>query len=142
MGFEDLDDAAGEQASEKDNETVDAGVSDAPDTSSTGASAVQDSDPEPEPEPDDDPLETPAFPYEQGSMQTTIYVRKDVREDWEDAKDFEVAAILKREHGVRKVAGREYDDALFRLGADHPELVAKYVMEARGIDVENLSEDS
>lgn len=141
MAFDDLDEAADEQSEssspEQATETTSSTVEDEEETErETSDVVIENNDEQP------DPYEEPAFPYQQGEMQTTIYVRSDIQDKWKDAKDFEVARILKREQGLRDVQGREYDDALFRLGADHPELVAKYVMEARGIDVpEDLGEE-
>jgi len=89
---------------------------------------------------DTDPYTDPAFPYSD-VVQDARYVRGTTDTKWEDARDLEVERAL-RQHDVRNVAGREYDDALFRLGAEHPELVAKYVMEARGLDApDDLGEE-
>lgn len=130
MGFEDLDEAAGEQSNDTDreaeSETTTADETPASEQPTTETTTEQaDSSP--------DPTTDPAFPYSE-VVQDARYVREETDTAWEDARDLEVERVL-RQHDVRNVAGREYDDALFRLGADHPELVAKYVMEARGLDV-------
>jgi len=131
MGFEDLDQAAEDQSQE-------------PETSTDGSTTTTEND-EPtsvdQTEVDDpvDPYEEPAFPFVQGDMQTNVYVREETRETQDETQKFEVDRILHK-HGVKNVAGREHHDAIFRLAADHPELWARYVMEARDLDIpEDLS---
>lgn len=131
MGFEDLDEAAGEQSKENDEEDS------TPETTASETATETDSETttghEQESE-ETDPYEEPAFPFVQGDMQTNVYARKETREAREETQKFEVDRIL-HEHGVKNVAGREHHDAIFRMAADHPKLWARYVMEARGLNI-------
>ena len=86
------------------------------------------------PEEDDDPTKTPAFPFED-SNQRPIYPRLESWELFEDAIDFEMKRTF-RDHGVRNMSGREIHDALVRLAAEMPDEVARYALEARGIEYE------
>ncbi len=131
MGFEDLDEAAGEQSKDKDEEDSTAETTTSETATGTDSEATTDHEQELE---QTDPYEEPAFPFVQGDMQTNVYARKETREAREEAQKFEVDRIL-HEHGVKNVAGREHHDAIFRMAADHPELWARYIMEARGLDI-------
>ena len=122
--FDDLDKATGEQNETEASNDATETVEDEP------AETVEQTE-----SADVDPREEPAFPFDE-TKQTPIYVRGDTLDDWEEAKDFDVARILRRENDVKDVQGREIDDAVYRLAADNPELVAEYVMDARGIDSE------
>lgn len=130
MGFEDLDEAAGEQSKDK-NEDSTAETTASETTTETDSRTTTDREQESE---QINPHEEPAFPFVQGDMQTNVYARKETREAREETQKFEVDRIL-HEHGVKNVAGREHHDAIFRMAADHPELWARYVMEARGLDI-------
>lgn len=146
MAFDDLDEAAGEQQESDGDETTEASTTetgtvnrDATDTTDTTPDRAQDAG-------QSDPREDPAFPFDQSSQQTNVYVREQSQEAWADAKDFEIKRTLRQDRDVRNVEGRELDDAMVRLAADHPDLVAAYVMDARGIDVpdslaDRLSDD-
>jgi hypothetical protein len=129
MGFEDLDEAAGEQSKDKEEDSTSETTSET--TTETDSETTTDHERESE---QTDPYKEPAFPFVQGDMQMNIYARKETREAQEETQKFEVDRIL-HEHGVKNVAGREHHDAIFRMAADHPELWARYVMEARGLDI-------
>lgn len=79
-----------------------------------------------------DPLTDPAFPFDDAT-QRPIYARQKSWEEFEEVRDFEVKRIL-RDDGIKKVAGREFHDALLRLAAENPEELAAVVKDARGID--------
>ncbi len=66
--------------------------------------------------------------------QRPLYPHEETWEEWEDAK-FEAEATL-RKNGVRDPQGREFDDALLKLGIENPDLLAEYVLEARGLELE------
>lgn len=76
----------------------------------------------------------PPFPFSE-SKQNPLYPHEDRWTEWEDIK-YEIEGIL-RKHGVRKVHGREFDDALLRFGIDNPEQLAEIILEARGVDTES-----
>jgi len=127
MGFEGLDEAAGDQQ-DGDATSGRATTTGENEESAAGGRAEQVRE-------QSDPREEPAFEFDQSSMQDNVYVRESTQDAWGDAKQFDVERILKQDHGVRNVQGRELDDAMVRLAADHPELVAAYVMDARGVDL-------
>lgn len=131
MAFDDLDQAAGEQSRETEPELETETSMEEPTTTETEQPT---SDEQTEVADSVDPYEEPAFPFVQGDMQTNVYVREETRETRDETQQFEVDRIL-HEHGVKNVAGREHHDAIFRMAADHPELWARYVMEARGLAI-------
>ena len=73
----------------------------------------------------------PPFPFSQ-SKQNPLYPHQSRWEEWEDAK-YEAEGLL-RKHGVRDVHGREFDDALLKLGIQNTEQLAEIILEARNID--------
>jgi len=75
----------------------------------------------------------PPFPFS-ATHQRPLYPHEETWEEWEDAK-FEAEAIL-RKNGVRDPQGREFDDALLKLGIENPDILAEYVLEARGLELE------
>ncbi len=82
-----------------------------------------------------DPREDPAFPYDD-TVQFPIYAREEeARDEFESSRKYEAGRLLEQDHGVKNVEKREMHDAALRLVADHPELWARYVMDARGLDV-------
>jgi hypothetical protein len=93
-------------------------------------------DKEPIPEKDAEKEEEygPPFPFS-ATHQRPLYPHEDSWEEWEDAK-FEAEAKL-RKNGVRDPHGREFDDALLQMGIENPELLAEYILEARGLDLED-----
>ena len=132
MAFEDLDQAAEEQSQETDSES-ETETSMGESTTTTETEEPKSND-QTEVEDSVDPYEDPAFPFVQGDMQMNVYVREETRETRNEIQKFEVDRILHK-HGVKNVAGREHHDATFRMAADHPELWARYVMEARGLEI-------
>lgn len=75
----------------------------------------------------------PPFPFSE-THQRPLYPHEDTWEDWEDAK-FKAEGTL-RKNGVRDPHGREFDDALLQMGIENPDLLAEYVLEARGLEIE------
>lgn len=132
MPFDDLDEAAGEQdqSSGDEQDTSSDSTATTAEQTTTDAATADDAVDEPT---ESDPYEEPAFPFSD-SKQTPVYPREDARDDFEETRQFKVERLL-HDHGVKNVEGREHHDAVFRLADDHPELWARYVMEARGIDV-------
>lgn len=131
MAFDGLDEASDDQTTDSDEETT---------ANTTETKPTEDPEETIEQTNDTDPYEKPAFGYD-SDMQTALYARPKTAEAFEDALEFDVNSILKRENSVKNVAGREYGDAVLRLAADHPELVAQYVMDARGLDVDDLDNE-
>ncbi len=72
----------------------------------------------------------PAFDFET-TAQTSIYPRAETARDTLDDVEFEVEGVLRREHDVRDLAGRELHDAMIRLAAERPEEVADLVVQLR-----------
>lgn len=77
----------------------------------------------------EDSADGPAFAFE-ATQAKSIYVRPETLELLEDI-EFEVESVLRREHGVRDLTGREFHDALVRAVATNPEAVAEFVLDAR-----------
>jgi hypothetical protein len=71
----------------------------------------------------------PAFEFEDTTAKS-VYVRPETLSVLDDA-EFEVESLLRREHEVRDLTGREFHDALVRVAADHPDEVATAVLAAR-----------
>ncbi|ELZ31767.1 hypothetical protein C474_07777 [Halogeometricum pallidum JCM 14848] len=71
----------------------------------------------------------PAFEFEDTTAKS-VYVRSETLSVMDDA-EFEVESLLRRDHDVRDVTGREFHDALVRVAADHPEEVASVIVSAR-----------
>ncbi|KPN31615.1 hypothetical protein SY89_02364 [Halolamina pelagica] len=71
----------------------------------------------------------PAFEFD-ATTAKSIYVRPETLETLEDA-EFEVEMLLRREHGIRDVTGREFHDAAVRVLADHPEEVVEQILAER-----------
>lgn len=71
----------------------------------------------------------PAFEFE-ATQAKSIYVRPETLELLEDV-EFEVESILRRNHGVRDLTGREFHDALVRAIATNPEAVADLILDTR-----------
>lgn len=71
----------------------------------------------------------PAFEFDD-TQAKSLYVRPETIQLLEDA-EFEVEAILRRDHGIRDLTGREFHDALVRAVAANPEVVADLVVDSR-----------
>lgn len=72
----------------------------------------------------------PAFSFE-ATAQTSIYPRSETAGDTLDDVEFEVEGILRQDHDIRDLAGRELHDAMIRLAADHPDKVAELIVQLR-----------
>ncbi|SFR67665.1 hypothetical protein [Halogeometricum limi] len=112
-----------------------ADVVDADEEAGDDAEATEANDEEPVSESDaetalDDPSAPgPAFEFEETTAKS-VYVRPETLSVLDDA-EFEVESVLRRDHDVRDLTGREFHDALVRVAAAHPEAVAELVLEAR-----------
>ncbi|ADQ69390.1 hypothetical protein [Halogeometricum borinquense] len=73
----------------------------------------------------------PAFEFEDTTAKS-VYVRPETLSVMDDA-EFEVESVLRREHDVRDLTGREFHDALVRVAAEHPEEVAEIILSTRDI---------
>ncbi|SEP31153.1 hypothetical protein SAMN04487948_14313 [Halogranum amylolyticum] len=103
---------------DSDGASDDAGV-DAPDDSAD--TSIDDVDPA--------DAAGPAFEFD-ATRAKSIYVRPETLELLADV-EFEVESILRRNHDVRDLTGREFHDALVRAVASHPEAVADLILEER-----------
>ncbi|GAA0681521.1 hypothetical protein ACFQDG_03430 [Natronoarchaeum mannanilyticum] len=141
---DDADDDAESEASSSDSQS---------DSSSSADPGVQRDEREPSPAADDlsgsqpstgadgvdttsdpaSPSDGPAFPYDEVT-QRPLYAREAAWNAFEDALELDVERTL-REYDVRDAAGRELHDAALRVAAEHPEEIAKQLLELRGIDV-------
>lgn len=90
--------------------------------------------PIPEEEEQEEDGHGPPFPFSE-AHQRPLYPHEDTWTEWEDAK-FEAEATL-RKNGVRDPYGREFDDALLQMGIENPDLLAEYVLQARGLELED-----
>ncbi|WP_135855068.1 hypothetical protein [Halorussus salinus] len=128
---------------EADNEATDETTREPAETTDTDSAASIDHDADEnagdEEHSEKDPRKTPAFEFGD-NLRESFYVREETMEAFEDAKDLDATRLL-REHGVRKVPTREVHDAAVRLAADNPEKLAEYILNERGIDVDE-TEDS
>jgi hypothetical protein len=89
-------------------------------------------DEEPEPESDEEATDEgagPAFEFDETSAKS-IYVRPATLERLEDA-EFEVESLLRREHGIRDVTGREFHDAAVNVLAEHADEIVDRILEER-----------
>lgn len=71
----------------------------------------------------------PAFEFD-ATTAKSIYVRPETLETLEDA-EFEVEMMLRREHGLRDVTGREFHDAAVRVLAEHADEVVDRILDER-----------
>jgi hypothetical protein len=100
-----------------------AGLSDADD---------EGTDDEPESEPEEQATGDdagPAFEFDATSAKS-IYVRPKTLETLEDA-EFEVESLLRREHGIRDVTGREFHDAAVNVLAEHADEIVDRILDER-----------
>lgn len=116
-------------AAEPDTVSTDTVVSEPEDSPSESQSESQ-SEAEAADESDDDG--GPAFEFEETTAKS-IYVREETLDVLEDT-EFEVEMLLRREHGVRDVTGREFHDAAVRVLENHPEEVVDAILAARDDD--------
>lgn len=71
----------------------------------------------------------PAFEFD-ATTAKSIYVRPETLERLEDT-EFEVEMLLRRNHGIRDVTGREFHDAAVRVLEDHAEEVVEQLLAER-----------
>ncbi|NHX36075.1 MULTISPECIES: hypothetical protein [Halolamina] len=71
----------------------------------------------------------PAFEFD-ATTAKSIYVRPETLETLEDA-EFEVEMLLRREHDIRDVTGREFHDAAVQVLADHADEVVEQILDER-----------
>ena len=74
----------------------------------------------------------PAFEFD-ATTAKSIYVRPETLEVLEDA-EFEVESLLRREHGIRDVTGREFHDAAVRVLAEHADEIVERILDEREQD--------
>ena len=99
-------------------------------TDGTDQSADSDSEPSSEGnQRDDDEPDGPAFEFE-ATTAKSVYVRQETLDMMDDA-EFEVESLLRREHDVRDLTGREFHDALIRVAAEYPEEIVDVVLDTR-----------
>lgn len=102
-----------------------AGLSDA-----EQAELREEADDEPaEEEPEEEQAGGPAFEFD-ATTAKSIYVRPETLETLEDT-EFEVEMLLRREHGIRDVTGREFHDAAVQVLADHADEVVEQILDER-----------
>ncbi|WP_053948372.1 hypothetical protein [Halolamina sediminis] len=98
--------------------------------------ADEETDAEPEEPADADDAEEsgagPAFEFDVTTAKS-IYVRPETLELLEDA-EFEVESLLRREHGIRDVTGREFHDAAVRVLAEHADEIVERILDEREQD--------
>ena len=71
----------------------------------------------------------PAFEFD-ATTAKSIYVRPETLETLEDA-ELEGEMLLRSEHDIRDVTGREFHDAAVRVLANHPEAVVDQILAER-----------
>lgn len=102
-----------------------AGLSDAEE----GPETAEETDEEPTPDEVEPDEGGPAFEFD-ATTAKSIYVRPETLELLEDT-EFEVEMLLRREHGLRDVTGREFHDAAVRVLEDHVDEVVDHILDAR-----------
>lgn len=90
---------------------------------STGDAATEQSDPD-----------DPAFAFEQ-TIQRSMYIREPTETVLEDL-EFEVESLLRTEHEMRNLTGREFMDALIHTAAESPDNIADLIAERREENIE------
>lgn len=86
-------------------------------------------DTEPEEESEGADAGGPAFGFDDTTPKS-IYVREETLTVLEDT-EFEVESLLRREHDVRDLTGREFHDAAVRVMEAHAEEIVEAVLDAR-----------
>ncbi|MFW5949217.1 MAG: hypothetical protein ACOCSD_06425 [Halolamina sp.] len=74
----------------------------------------------------------PAFEFDETTAKS-IYVRPETLETLEDT-EFEVEMLLRSEHAIRDVTGREFHDAAVRVLADNADEVVERILDERGTE--------
>lgn len=78
--------------------------------------------------------ETP--PYSQPT-QRSIHASDTDWNEYKDAINYEVDRVLAREFDIRNMKAYEADAAMVRLAAARPDLLAQFILEERGLEVES-----
>lgn len=76
--------------------------------------------------------EDAAFPFD-ATEQKSVYALPETFEDLDDA-EFDVQVKLRKDHDVRDVKRREFFDAALQVAAEHPDEVAKRILQGREED--------
>ena len=114
----------GEQVDEKDSESTDEDEV-APEPNSTTGKKDEVNE-----QPTAEELEGgPAFGFD-ATVAKSIYIREETLELLEDT-EFEVESVLRREHDIRDVTGREFHDAMVHVITDHIDEVASRIQVVR-----------
>jgi hypothetical protein len=66
----------------------------------------------------------------------TLYCLQETSERYKDAMDRYDVLVMREKIGLRNVTQRERQEAMMRMAADHPEVIAQYIVEMRGLDVD------
>lgn len=77
----------------------------------------------------DDAEGGPAFSFDETTAKS-IYVREETLALLEDT-EFEVEMLLRKDHSIRDVTGREFHDAAVRVLEDHVDEVVETILAAR-----------
>lgn len=85
----------------------------------------------------EDAFETPAFEYDE-CEQSGLHPREEQWQTYETARALAGATLAK--HEITGVKKREFDDAALRLAKKYPEELAQLVIEARGIDPDEMQD--
>ena len=99
-----------------------------PPTSDAESESTADADDEPAADTEDEG-EGPAFEFEETTAKS-IYVRRETLDRMDDA-EFDVESVLRREHDIRDLTGREFHDALVRVAATYTDEVAEEIVRTR-----------
>jgi len=79
-----------------------------------------------------DPYTTKAFEFGDEATQFPFYVRETTLDEWNTVDDVEVTPALVQD-GVKDVTTSEKHDAMLQMVMDNPDVLVKYIKEARGI---------
>lgn len=119
-------------------ETEDTDYVDEPDEPGDTVDGEVESESEPESKPEPElqaepdrtgDIQETAFNYDE-AKQSPIYARPSTWDTYDDALELDIERSL-RDQNVRNASKRELHDATLRLAAEHPELVAEKLLEAR-----------
>jgi hypothetical protein len=110
-----------------DNETPDSNDTDG---KAPGSAMAADAGNETENEPTSEDADGgPAFGFD-ATTAKSIYVRQTTLDVLDDT-EFEVESVLRREHDIRNVTGREFHDTMIHLSAEYVDELAERIQAAR-----------
>ncbi|WP_410767546.1 hypothetical protein [Haloferax sp. DFSO60] len=89
----------------------------------------EEEDNKPEPDESESDGSEPAFEFE-ATTAKSIYVRRATLDQLDDA-EFEVESLLRKDHDIRNLTGREFHDALVRIATEHPDEIVEAILETR-----------